>query len=180
MGIHGTKVKEAGSGGMRNYFVNLCTIDNAEQTESQYTDASVKLSLVGKDNGYNYTCFINQNFDKDMRGVVTGLKFPEDLNTLYLAAKVDLDVTDAGVVNVEKLKGKDVAIINYMSTGKYKRNTWSVVSSWDDTEDLESKFLQQVAKGYPRDFNSSKNTQSVTATPVAADASHNNSKDLPF
>jgi hypothetical protein len=179
MAIHGTKIKEAGSGGMKNYFVNLCTIDTAEQIESQYTDASVKLTLVGNDNGYNYTCFINQNFEKDINGVVTGMKFPEDLNTLYLAAKADIDVSDAGVVNADILKGKEIAIINYMSTGKYKRNTWSVVSSWDDTENLENKFLQQVAKGYPRDFNSAKSTQSVTTTPVEETQKFDNT-DLPF
>jgi hypothetical protein len=172
MAITGTKRKEQGGSGMKNYFVNLCTIEDAVQADSQYTDCSVKLSLKGTDNDFNYTCFVNQNFEKDNNGVISGLKFPEDLNTLYLATKADLDVSDAGVVNVDTLKGKNVAIINYMSTGKYKRNTWGVVSSWDDADELETKFLQQVAKGYPRDF-SNDIVPSNKATTITAD-------DLPF
>jgi len=172
MAITGTKKQMQGSSGMKNYFVNLCTIEDAIQVESQYTDCSVKLSLKGKDNDFNYTCFVNQNFEKDNNGVISGLKFPEDLNTLYLATKADLDVSDLGVVNVETLKGKNVAIINYMSTGKYKRNTWGVVSSWDDADVLETKFLEQVAKGYPRDFSKDIVPSNKTAT-ITAD-------DLPF
>jgi hypothetical protein len=177
MAITGTKIKTQSSGGMKNYFVNLCTIDDAIQADSQYTDCSIKLSLKGKDNDYNYTCFINQNFEKDTNGVVSSLKFPEDLNTLYLAAKTDLEVSDAGEVNVEVLKGKEIAIINYLSTGKYKRNTWGVVSSWDDTEALEKKFLEQVAKGYPRDFQSAPQPSAVNSTP---NESNITADDLPF
>ena len=53
MAITGTKIKTQSSGGMKNYFVNLCTIDDAIQADSQYTDCSIKLSLKGKDNDYN-------------------------------------------------------------------------------------------------------------------------------
>ena len=91
---------------------------------------------------------VNQNYEKDISGVVTGMKFPEDLNTLYLAAKVDIDVSDAGVVNVDKLQGKEIAIINYMSNGKYKRNTWSVVSSWDGPRSARDSELCSTQRDY--------------------------------
>jgi hypothetical protein len=155
MAITGTKI--ASSGSSRNYFVNECTITGVEVMDSQYTDMSLKVVLEDNNNGYSYNCFVNQNFEKDTNGVVTGLKFPEDLNTLYLATGADLNVTDAGVLEIESLEsltGKEVACISYQSSGKYKRNTWGVVSSIEDKENLESKFQKQLEKGYPKDYQS--------------------------
>jgi len=157
MAITGTKAEQSG-GGMKNYFVNECVIKEAEQIDSQYNDCSVRIKLEDKSNGYNYTCFVNQNFDKDTSGVVTGLKFPEDLNTLFLAAGGDMNVSDIGEANVDTLIGKEVACINYASTGKYKRATWGVLSSIEDSAKLEEKFKSQLAKGYPKNFQSPQET----------------------
>ena len=150
MAITGTKVSTNTSN--KNWFINECKIVEAEQIDSQYNDCSIRLKLEDKDNGYNYTTFINQNFDKDTNGVVTGLSFPDDLNTLYLASGADMHVSDVGEVNVDKLIGLEVACINYACTGKYKRATWGVVSSLSDTDNLERKFMQQIAKGYPKNY----------------------------
>jgi len=157
MAITGTKAEQSG-GGMKNYFINQCTIVEAEQIDSQYNDCSIKIKLEDKNNGYNYTCFINQNFDKDTSGVVTGLKFPEDLNTLFLSSGKDMNVSDIGEANVDILIGSEVACINYASSGKYKRATWGVLSSLDDTDKLEEKFKAQLAKGYPKNFQSPQET----------------------
>ena len=150
MAITGTKVKTNTSN--KNWFVNQCRIVEAEQIDSQYNDCSVRLKLEDKDNGYNYTTFINQNFEKDVNGVVTGMAFPDDLNTLYLAANKDINVSDVGEVNVDTLIDSEVACINYAATGKYKRATWGVVSSPSDTAELEKKFMAQIAKGYPKNY----------------------------
>ena len=153
MAITGTKVASGTT--LRNYFVNECSITDVEVMESQYTDMSIKLSLEDKDNSYTYTCFVNQNFDKDTNGVVVDLKFPTHLNTLYLAAGADLNVTDAGSLHpksLEALVGKEVACITYTSNGKYKRNTWGVVSSLSKKDDLETLFMKQVEQGYPKDY----------------------------
>ena len=72
--------------------------------DSQYTDMSLKLQMEDNDNGYNYTCFVNQNFQKDGNGVVNGLLFPEDLNTLFLSTKCDLNVSDSGVLDTKSLE----------------------------------------------------------------------------
>jgi hypothetical protein len=163
MAITGTKIKS--SGGSKNYFVNDCTITEVEVMDSQYTDMSLKVVLEDNNNGYSYNCFVNQNFEKDTSGIVTGLKYPEDLNTLFLATKADLNVTDAGVLEIsslESLVGKEVSCISYQSSGKYKRNTWGVVSSIEDKENLESMFQAQVKKGYPKDYqNPSDNTDTL-------------------
>ena len=87
-----------------------------------------------------------------MNGVVTGMAFPDDLNTLYLAANKDINVSDVGEVNVDTLIDSEVACINYAATGKYKRATWGVVSSPNDTAELEKKFMAQIAKGYPKNY----------------------------
>jgi len=150
MAITGTKVRTNTSN--KNWFVNECKIVEAEQIDSQYNDCSVRLKLEDKDNGYNYTTFINQNFEKDLNGIVTGMAFPDDLNTLYLAASKDINVSDVGVVNVDVLIDAEVACINYSSTGKYKRATWGVVSSLDKTDELEKKFMAQIEKGYPKNY----------------------------
>ena len=63
MAITGTKVSSVR--GLKNYFVNTTTITDVEVMESQYTDMSLKLTLKDKENDYTYTCFVNQNFDKD-------------------------------------------------------------------------------------------------------------------
>ena len=153
MAISGTKTVT--STGNKNYFVNECTITKVEVMDSQYTDMSLKLQMEDNDNGYNYTCFVNQNFQKDGNGVVNGLLFPEDLNTLFLSTKCDLNVSDSGVLDtksLESLVGKELACITYQSTGKYKRNTWGVVSHVDEKSLLEKKFLAQIEKGYPKDY----------------------------
>tara|TARA_R100000808_G_C2155533_1_gene168455 strand:- start:21005 stop:21526 length:522 start_codon:yes stop_codon:yes gene_type:complete len=151
MAITGTKIENNGSSN-KGYFVNKCRIVGAEQLESQYSDTSIKLTLEDDRNQFQYTCFINQNYEKDTNGVVTGLKFPDNLNTLYLAAKKDLNVSDVGEANLAELANAQVACISYESTGKYKRAIWSTMSSWEDTDKLEAKFAEQVEKGYPSNF----------------------------
>lgn len=186
MAITGTKVASANTGN-RNYFINECTITDVEVMDSQYTDMSLKLQLTDNNNGYTYTCFVNQNFEKDNNGVVTGLKFPEDLNTLFLATKCDLNVSDAGVLDtnsLESLMDKEVACITYSSTGKYKKNTWGVVSSLDDKDSLESRFKSQLSKGYPKDFEkldpNLATTQDVMETLINDDAGHDKADGVPF
>ena len=178
MAITGTKVSSVR--GLRNYFVNTTTITDVEVMESQYTDMSLKLTLKDKENDFTYTCFVNQNFDKDTSGVVTGFKYPDDLNTLFLATKCDINVSDAGILStqaLESLVGKDVSCITYKSNGKYKRNTWGVVSNPDNVQQLESRFKQQVSKGYPKDFDNSQGLsnseqQIVVDTLIKSDAGH--------
>lgn len=150
MAITGTKVKNSGSD--KNYYVNKCRIVGAEQQKSQYSDASLKVTLEDDRNNYQYTCFINQNYEKDAHGVVTGLKFPDDVNTLYLAAGKDLNVSDVGEINVIELAGAEVACISYETTGKYKRAIWSTMSNWSDTDELVKQFEAQVDKGYPKNY----------------------------
>jgi len=150
MAITGTKA--ASSNSNKNYFVNKCTIKEVVQQESQYNDVSLKVTLIDSRNEYSYICFINQNYEKDTNGIVTGLKFPDDVNTLYLATGKDLNVSDVGEINTEVLTDSEVACISYASTGKYKRAIWSVMSSWDDTDNLEAKFNEQVKKGYPKNY----------------------------
>ena len=169
MAITGTKIANSSNG--KNYFVNKCTITEVVQQKSQFSDTSLKVSLEDERNGYTYTCFINQNFEKDTNGVVTDLKFPDDVNTLYLAAGKDLNVSDVGEINVEELEGAQVACLSYESTGKYKRAIWSVMSSWDETDKLEAKFADQVKKGYPKNYK--RDTVIVDGEKVAVD-------DLPF
>tara|TARA_R100001443_G_scaffold113310_1_gene127792 strand:+ start:2942 stop:3481 length:540 start_codon:yes stop_codon:yes gene_type:complete len=157
MAITGTKYKNS-SKNIRNYFVNDTTITDVEVMDSPYTDMSLKLQLTDDNNGYTYTCFVNQNFEKDQSGVVTGMSYPDDLNTLFVAAKCDLNVSDAGILDtksLESLVDKQISCISYKSTGKYKRNTWGVVSNPDSKEQLESRFNQQIAKGYPKDYDKS-------------------------
>ena len=169
MAITGTKIANSSNG--KNYFINKCTITEVVQQKSQFSDTSLKISLEDERKGYTYTCFINQNFEKDTNGIVTDLKFPDDVNTLYLASGKDLNVSDVGEINVEELEGAQVACLSYESTGKYKRAIWSVMSSWDDTDKLEAKFAEQVKKGYPKNYK--KDTVIVGNEKVAVD-------DLPF
>ena len=61
MAITGTKYKNS-SKNIRNYFVNDTTITDVEVMDSPYTDMSLKLQLTDDNNGYTYTCFVNQNF----------------------------------------------------------------------------------------------------------------------
>ena len=154
MAITGTKATSSSSN--RNYFVNKCTIKEVIQQKSKYNDTSLKLTLEDERNGYSYICFINQNFEKDTNGIVSDLKFPDDVNTLYLAAGKDLNVSDVGEINVDELVGSQVACLSYASTGKYKRAIWSVMSSWDDTDRLEAAFAKQIEKGYPKNYKSDK------------------------
>ena len=174
MAITGTKVANSGNKN-NNYFINKCTVTEVVQQDSQYNDTTLKVTLEDERNGYSYTCFINQNFEKDTNGIVTDLKFPDDVNTLYLAAGKDLNVSDVGEINVDVLKDAEVACISYESTGKYKRAIWSVMSSWDKTDDLETKFKAQVAKGYPKNYK--KSTGSVGVPEVQEQT---NLDDLPF
>ena len=68
----------------------------------------------------------------------------------------DLNVSDVGEINVDELIGSQVACLSYASTGKYKRAFWSVMSSWNDTDRLETAFAKQVEKGYPKNYKSDK------------------------
>ena len=177
MAITGTRAEN--STGNRNWFVNECVIKEAEQVESAYNDCSIRLKLEDKNNGYNYTLFVNQNYEKDNNGVVTGLLFPEDLNTLFLATKKDMNVSDIGEVNVNELIEGEIACINYSSTGKYKRSTWGVVSSLDKQNELQNRFKAQLNKGYPKNYKAQTesnvdklfNGKATTVAPV---------DDLPF
>lgn len=179
MAITGTKAEQSG-GTMKNYFVNKCVIQEIEQIDSQYNDCSIRIKLEDISNGYNYTCFVNQNFDKDVAGVVTGLSYPEDLNTLFLAAGGDMNVSDIGEANVDTLVGKNVACINYASTGKYKRATWGVLSSFEDTDKLEEKFKAQLAKGYPKNFQSPQETMVEEKFGGRATDTESSSDGMPF
>ena len=148
------------------------------QEKSELKDRIRELEDIS--NGYNYTCFVNQNFDKDVAGVVTGLSYPEDLNTLFLAAGGDMNVSDIGEANVDTLVGKNVACINYASTGKYKRATWGVLSSLEDTDKLEEKFKAQLAKGYPKNFQSPQETMVEEKFGGRATNNESSSDGMPF
>jgi hypothetical protein len=151
MAITGTKVKSS-SGGNKPYFINKCYIVAAEQIESQYSDTTVKLELEDSENGYKSNVFINQNFIKDNNGVVTDLAYPDLVNTLYLAAGKDLDVSDIGDINLDVLANAEVAALSYPCTGKYKRALWNRLSSWDDMDSLGSDFEKSLAQGYPKNY----------------------------
>lgn len=152
MAITGTKQPKQTGGMMKNYFVNNCTIDSVEQAESPYHDCSVRVQLTDTSNGYNYNLFVNQNFEKDTAGVVVDLSFPDNLNTLYLSSNSDINVSDSGEVNLQDLIGKEIAVINYMSTGKYKKQIWQTVGSVNDHDALIASFEKSVKAGYPKNF----------------------------
>lgn len=186
MAITGTQIKSSG-GSIKNYFINKVTIEEAELAESNYTDCSIRLAMVDGNSGYKYTLYINQNFEKDIAGAVTGLKFPDDLNRLYLSTDTDMNVTDAGVPNLDVLVGNDIAIINYVSNGKYKRNTWRCVGSVDKTNELGKEFEAQAKKGYPKDFvrpeessNNMSYAEKVLSEGVKAPSTTNDDDSLPF
>ena len=80
------------------------------------------------------------------------LKYPDLVNTLYLAAGKDLEVSDTGDINLDVLANAKIAVLSYQSTGKYKRNLWNRVSSWEDTDQLEKDFEKSVKQGYPQNF----------------------------
>lgn len=153
MAITGTrKPNTSTSGERKNYFVNNVTIDSAEQVNSPYHDASVHLKLTDTSNGYNYNLFVNQNFEKDTAGVVTELKYPDNLNLLYVNTGTDIAVSDAGEVDLTPLIGKEIAVINYLSNGKYKKQIWQKVGSVDGHMELRAEFEKSVEAGYPKDF----------------------------
>ena len=152
MAITGTRKPRENSGVMKNYFVNNCTIDSAESADSPYHDCSVRIKLTDTNNGYNYNLFVNQNFVKNDAGVVTELAYPDNLNLLYLATNTDINVTDAGEVDLTPLIGKEIAVINYMSNGKYKKQIWQRVGSTNDHDSLIAAFEKSVSAGYPKDF----------------------------
>ncbi len=172
MAITGTKVKSS-SNGSNKYFINKCYITNAEQIESQYSDTTVKLELEDNSNGYKYTMFMNQNYVKDLNDVVTELKYPDLVNTLFLAANVDLNITDTGDINLSDLGNKQIACLSYPSSGKYKRAIWSTVSSWTKTDELGKEFEEQLSKGYPKNYKKESGTVQPESSNVAIE-------DLPF
>ena len=173
MAITGTKIKSNTSGGSKKYFINKCTVTAAEQIESQYSDTTVKLELTDESNGYKYSLFMNQNYEKDTNGVVSNLKYPDLVNTLFLAAGKDLNISDTGDINLEELTNSQIACLSYPSTGKYKRAIWSTVSSWKDETQLGKDFEAQLAKGYPKNYR--KEDSAVQAPPEPVDLD-----DLPF
>tara|TARA_R100000742_G_C4276602_1_gene97798 strand:- start:1138 stop:1698 length:561 start_codon:yes stop_codon:yes gene_type:complete len=152
MAITGTKVPQQGQGTLKNYFVNDCRIDSIELVDSPYHDCSVHLRLTDTSNEYNYNLFVNQNFKKDKAGVVQELAYPDNLNLLYLHTDSDLNVSDNGTVNIDELTGKEIAVINYLSNGKYKKQTWQRVGSTKDHGSLAAEFEKSVGAGYPKDF----------------------------
>jgi len=151
MAITGTKVKGSG-GSNKGYFINKCYVVGAEQIESQYSDTTVKLELEDEKNGYKYSLFINQNYIKDTNDVVTELAFPDLVNTLFLSAEKDLNISDTGDINLPELANSKVAIVSYPATGKYKRAIWSTVGSWDEMDQLGKDFEAQLKKGYPKNY----------------------------
>ncbi len=152
MAITGTRKPNTSSGEKKNYFVNNVTIDSAEQVDSPYHDCSVHLKLTDTSNGYNYNLFVNQNFEKNQAGVVTELKYPDNLNLLYLHTGTDINVSDASSVDLTPLIGKEIAVINYLSNGKYKKQIWQRVGNVNGHEDLRAEFEKSVEAGYPKDF----------------------------
>lgn len=181
MAITGTKVPESGNT-MKNYFINKVQITDAEQIESSYSDCSVKLSLTDTSNDYKYTLFINQNYEKDQAGNVTGLKFPDDLNRLFLHTKTDIMVSDDGVVDLQPIMNKNISVINYVSNGKYKRSCWRCVGSVDNPDALEKEFKKSVEKGYPKDFQKpdSTNTYAEKLLTKSPKLPKFNDDELPF
>lgn len=174
MAITGTKVKTS-KGGNQPYFINKCYIKAAEQIESQYTDTTVKLELEDSTNEYKSNLFLNQNYEKDTNGVVTDLKYPDLVNTLYLAAGKDLEVSDTGDINLDELLGTQIAVLSYPCSGKYKRALWNRVSSWDDTDDLGAQFKKSLEQGYPKNYKKEVVQQAVQAEQPPVDLD-----DLPF
>tara|TARA_R100001015_G_C4635384_1_gene205103 strand:- start:22074 stop:22589 length:516 start_codon:yes stop_codon:yes gene_type:complete len=171
MAITGTKIKSS-SNGSRKYFINKCYIVGAEQIESQYNDTTVKLELEDCERGYKYTTFINQNYVKDMNDVVTELAYPDLVNSLFLAAGKDLNVSDTGDINLEDLANAEVLSLSYPCTGKYKRAIWSKLGKVGSDTELGKEFEDQLAKGYPKNYRKEDAAQSAP-DPVDPD-------DLPF
>ena len=52
----------------------------------------------------------------------------------------------------EELANAKVACLSYPCTGKYKRATWSKVSSWENEDKLAADFDAQLEKGYPKNY----------------------------
>lgn len=185
MAITGTTQPKEQGGKLRNYFVNNCTVDSASQVDSPYHDCSVHLKLTDTSNGYNYNLFVNQNFDKDVSGVVTSLAFPDNLNLLHLATGTDVDVDDSGKVNLTSLIGKELAVINYLSNGKYKKQVWQKVGKTDDHDALIASFEKSIKSGYPKDFigytdNSPEEVSDIKKAMTEHVAAVNKSDGLPF
>ena len=61
-------------------------------------------------------------------------------------------VKDPVQIPVTPLIGKEIAVINYLSNGKYKKQIWQKVGSVNDTESLQAEFEKSVEAGYPKDF----------------------------
>ena len=120
MAITGTKYSNA-SKTLRNYFVNDTTITDVEVMDSQYADLSLKLLLEDDNNGYTYTCFVNQKFDKDTNGVVTGLTYPDDLNTLFVAAKCRIR-RNASMGGVAAYRLMSLCVLNSFPTNLERYN----------------------------------------------------------
>lgn len=153
MAITGTrKPQSSESKTLKNYFINNCSIESAEQIDSPYNDCSVRLKLTDTSNGYNYNLFVNQNFEKDNAGVVTGLVYPDNLNLLYVNTGTEIHVDDSGVVDLTPLIGKQIAVVNYLSNGKYKKQIWQRVGHVDNHDALIAEFEKSVTAGYPKDF----------------------------
>ena len=131
-------------------------------------------------NDYTYNLFVNQNFKKDKAGIVTDLAFPDNLNLLYLHTGTDLNVSDKGDINLEELVGKQVAVINYLSNGKYKKQTWQRVGSIDDHDALSLEFSKSIKAGYPKDFIGYGENNAATAADVEATFNGNADDGLPF
>jgi hypothetical protein len=176
MAITGTKVRTS-KGGNQPYYINKCYIVAATQIESQYSDTTVKLELEDSENNYKSNLFINQNYEKDTNGVVTDLKFPDLVNTLYLAAGKDLEVSDTGDINLVELANAQVAVLSYPCKGKYKRALWNRVSSWNDTDQLGKDFEKSLEKGYPTNYKKEDSEAAVTPQEVKKSVSVD---DLPF
>ena len=122
--------------------------------------------------GYKYTTFINQNYVKDMNDVVTELAYPDLVNSLFLAAGKDLNVSDTGEINLADLANAEVLSLSYPCTGKYKRAIWSKLGKVGSDTELGKEFEDQLAKGYPKNYRNEDASQSAP-DPVDPD-------DLPF
>ena len=56
------------------------------------------------------------------------------------------------ILYVSPLIGKEIAVINYLSNGKYKKQIWQRVGNVNGHEDLRAEFEKSVEAGYPKDF----------------------------
>ena len=75
-----------------------------------------------------------------------------ELKTQDVNTDTELSVSDDGTVDLKPLVGSEIAVINYLSNGKYKKQIWQKVGSTENHEALQAEFEKSVEAGYPKDF----------------------------